>query len=40
MENSIVHGLAEKEDDIGHLTVSLKASGDSLIFTVEDDGRE
>ena len=39
VENSIVHGLAEKEDDIGHLTVSLKASGDSLIFTVEDDGR-
>ena len=37
--NSIVHGLAEKEDDIGHLTVRLKASGDSLIFTVEDDGR-
>ena len=39
VENSIVHGLAEKEDDIGHLTVRLKASGDSLIFTVEDDGR-
>ena len=39
VENSIVHGLAEKEDDIGHLTVRLKASGDSLIFTVEDEGR-
>lgn len=39
VENSIVHGLAEKEDDIGHLTVRLKALGDSLIFTVEDDGR-
>ena len=39
VENSIVHGLAEKEDDIGHLTVRLKASGDCLIFTVEDDGR-
>ena len=39
VENSIVHGLAEKEDDIGHLTVRLKASGDSFIFTVEDDGR-
>ena len=39
VENSIVHGLAEKEDDIGHLTVRLKVSGDSLIFTVEDDGR-
>ena len=39
VENSIVHGLTEKEDDIGHLTVRLKASGDSLIFTVEDDGR-
>ena len=39
VENSIVHGLAEKEDDIGQLTVRLKASGDSLIFTVEDDGR-
>ena len=39
VENSIVHGLAEKEDDIGHLTVRLKASEDCLIFTVEDDGR-
>lgn len=39
VENSIVHGLAEKEDDIGHLTVSLRAEADSLIFTVEDDGR-
>lgn len=39
VENSIVHGLAEKEDDIGHLTVSLRAEAGSLIFTVEDDGR-
>lgn len=39
VENSIVHGLAEKEDDIGHLTINLKEDGEFLIFTVEDDGR-
>ena len=39
VENSIVHGLAEKEDDIGHLKISLKEEVDSLLFTVEDDGR-
>lgn len=39
VENSIVHGLAEKEDDIGHLKISLKEEGESLLFTVEDDGR-
>ena len=38
VENSIVHGLAERRM-ISAITVSLKASGDSLIFTVEDDGR-
>lgn len=39
VENSIVHGLAEKEDDIGHLKISLKEEVESLLFTVEDDGR-
>ena len=28
VENSIVHGLAEKEDDIGHLKISLEDSAD------------
>lgn len=39
VENSIVHGLAEKEDDIGHLKISLKEEVESLLFMVEDDGR-
>ena len=39
VENSIVHGLAEKEDDIGHLKMSLKEEVESLLFSVEDDGR-
>lgn len=39
VENSIVHGLAEKEDDIGHLKISLEEEKESILFTVEDDGR-
>ena len=39
VENSIVHGLAEKEDDIGHLKISLEEENESILFTVEDDGR-
>lgn len=39
VENSIVHGLAEKEDDIGHLKISVSNEGGYLLFTVEDDGR-
>ena len=30
VENSIVHGLAEKEDDIGHLKISLEEENESM----------
>ena len=39
VENSIVHGLCEKEEDIGHLTISAKRKGGFLYLTVEDDGK-
>lgn len=38
VENSIVHGLAEKADDIGHLTVSVCEEPKHICFTVRDDG--
>lgn len=38
VENSIVHGFRNTGDDIGHLEISVGRSGDSLVFTVRDDG--
>ena len=38
VENSVVHGLSEKEDDIGHLQVQVSQSKEFLIFTIADDG--
>lgn len=39
VENSVVHGLSEKEEDIGHLVIGARLDGDQVCFTVEDDGR-
>ncbi len=38
VENSIVHGLSEKEDDIGHLQVQVSQNEEFVIFTIADDG--
>lgn len=38
VENSIVHGLSEKEDDIGHLQVQVSQDEEFVIFTIADDG--
>lgn len=39
VENSIVHGLAEKEDDIGHLVIKAVQTETHLVFSIRDDGR-
>ncbi len=39
VENSIVHGLSEKEEDIGHLIVRVSQSESHLVFVIRDDGR-
>lgn len=38
VENSIVHGLSEKEDDIGHLQIQVSQNEEFVIFTIADDG--
>jgi len=38
VENSIRHGLAHRAD-AGRIAIDARASGDSVIITVEDDGR-
>lgn len=39
VENSIVHGLSEKEEDIGHLIVRVSQNESHLIVVIRDDGR-
>lgn len=38
IENSILHGIMEKEEEIGTITISGKLLGNTLIIYVSDDG--
>ncbi len=39
VENAIVHGFSELEEDIGHIWVAARIEGALLTITVKDDGK-
>lgn len=39
VENSITHGLADLDEEMGQVTVSVYQEGDSLCLAVKDNGR-
>lgn len=38
VENSIIHGILEKEEEKGTITISAKGEGDDMLIEVKDDG--
>ena len=38
VENSILHGIFEKDDKCGTVTITVIKDNNDIIFTIEDDG--